>query len=1605
MHAKVTVLKYWFYLFLALVVSLIASHSAHATHAMGSDLRYECISGDTYRVTLTIYRDCIGSDLTDKQNIVFRSDSCGIAPYILKADRVSLVELSPLCPSQQPSSTCNGGILPGVEEHTYQLITTLPQQCPDWTIAWQLCCRNYAITNSVVTTITRMYIEAKLDNLNVSCNNSPYFTITPVPFLCEGQPFLFNNGVVDSDGDSLVFELTDPLDYVGGVPVPVPYFPGFSVSYPMATNPPGAFNFNPSNGQFAFQPNGLQQGIVALRVKEYRNGVLIGSTMRDIQMVVIFCTNQVPIINTPTNVSGGLFNGNTFSVCVGSTLSFNILITDPDAADTLSIFNTITNAIPNASMTFSGVNPVTGTFSWTTTLADTGNYFFSISAGDNGCPIIGKANTGYNIIVNDGQILPPNQTLICPATDTVVQLTASTPNPGGVGTYVWTPAAGLSNPNIRNPQAFTSGATFPIQYSVSYTSNIPGTCPVIEPFFIESEGTLDLMTDPVVHICAGDSAQLSASFSLSGNPVPFTYSWDPPIALSNTAIPNPVASPTSNTLYLVTVSTLNCNYIDSVLVIVDDVPVLNPFTNPTICEGNSVTLVPTGFNIDSADFQWSPVTGLSDPNVRNPVASPTSTTTYTLIVSNGCGTATQPVTITVTPPLTSIISSSDVVCNGANDGSATVITYGGAGGNTFTWIPAVSSGPSASGLAPGTYAVIVQDAANCTDTSSVVISEPPALVPLVTDTTDVLCQGDSTGSITVSANGGTPGYLYSIDGVNFVSVPVFQFLTAGTYTFTVMDDNGCTANVPGILVNEPISPLIAVLDSQANTNCSNNFGSIFVSASGGTPAYIFEVPGFSPPSSSGTTTGLFPGTYLTIVTDQLGCTDTVSAEIVEISDPWGQVDSLRPVSCFGGSDGQVWVSATDGMPPYQFSIDGGPYVNSTHFTGLTPGPHLISILDADVCEYSLAFFITEPDSLYGLIGNKIDVECNGEFTGQATIIAKGGTSPFVMSLDGGPFGNSNVFFNLEAGAYTVTIRDNNGCEADIPFDIFEPLPLVAAIAQKQDISCFGLHDGQIVLGATGGVPDYSYSIDGINYVNDSIFPNLGAGTYTVYVKDHFDCPDSLTVQIVEPSPVNIAVVNTKDADCFETPSGSITVAGSGGTQPYVFSADTAQTFVSSPTISNLPAGVYTIILQDANGCTAETTAQIDEPTKLLGEIDVTELRCRGDSNAVATAMITGGVPPYTYDWTTGATTQTVTNLPAGNYVVLVTDANDCQISVSTEVIGPPLFVFDTTFYTDVTCFGATDGSAFTQAAGGLPPYIYTWSNGGDNQAIYDLAAGEYVVTVTDTNNCIIKDTVTISQPDPIEIEIVDIEDAFCNLDNGAATVQATGGIPGYTYTWRTNPPQEGQTASNLFGFPFGGPYTVTVTDSNNCVQTLDVTVGTQDPPIADFEHDLGASDTIIFSEKGVSFTNLSQRATTYHWVFGDGGESDEVNPTHIYRKEGIYTVMLIAYDSNFGCPDTATRTFYLIPPGAIYVPNAFTPNGDGHNDNFFPVGIGVVRMKMDIYDRWGHHLVTLYNMSEYWNGRNRNGNAVQEGVYVWVIDATINDGTRVQRAGTVTLIR
>jgi hypothetical protein len=290
-----------FFLFLLLI---FCGKSGFGSHMMGADISYECLGGNQYRITLNVYRDCSGISMNGSYTVTISSASCGISQTLSLAQVGTGVEVTPLCDSQLPQSTCNGGTLPGVQQYVYQNTITLPQQCSDWIISTtdlNFCCRNSSITNLQNASSQDLHVRALLNNTGGMCNNSPVFTTLPVPYICNGQLNNYNHGTVDIDGDSLVYTLTNALTTNGGN---ITYVGGLSPVNPM--NVSGGFQFNGQTGQMTFTPSGLQVAVVAVLVQEYRNGVLIGSVMRDIQVVVLNCSNNLPQSSAPVNVNGGL---------------------------------------------------------------------------------------------------------------------------------------------------------------------------------------------------------------------------------------------------------------------------------------------------------------------------------------------------------------------------------------------------------------------------------------------------------------------------------------------------------------------------------------------------------------------------------------------------------------------------------------------------------------------------------------------------------------------------------------------------------------------------------------------------------------------------------------------------------------------------------------------------------------------------------------------------------------------------------------------------------------------------------------------------------------------------------------------------------------------------------------------------------------------------------------------------------------------------------------------------------------------------------------------------------------------------------------------------
>jgi len=340
-------------IFLSLITTLFLiftfNQKAIASHAVGIDIHYECLGGNQYHFFVEFYRDCDGIGAPASVNISMSSASCGINTSTTLT-QVSSQEVSQICGAQIPNTTCNGGSLPGIQQYTYSGTFTLPAECADWVISYSTCCRNSGITNLMNAGSQNLYVEATIDNTNGLCNSSPIFNSLPTPYLCIGQPFSFNNGAVDPDGNTLVYTLINPLSASG---TNIPYNGGYTANNPLAVT--GAFNFDPATGQMSFTPNQIQQGVITVLVEEYDAfGNLVGTTMRDIQVVVINCTNTPPT-GTGVNGSSTIFS---YDICAGNSFCFDIISDDVDANATTMTWN---QGIPGATFTTAGAPFQTGT--------------------------------------------------------------------------------------------------------------------------------------------------------------------------------------------------------------------------------------------------------------------------------------------------------------------------------------------------------------------------------------------------------------------------------------------------------------------------------------------------------------------------------------------------------------------------------------------------------------------------------------------------------------------------------------------------------------------------------------------------------------------------------------------------------------------------------------------------------------------------------------------------------------------------------------------------------------------------------------------------------------------------------------------------------------------------------------------------------------------------------------------------------------------------------------------------------------------------------------------------------------------------------------------
>ncbi|MCH2023238.1 MAG: T9SS type B sorting domain-containing protein [Saprospiraceae bacterium] len=893
----------------------------------------------------------------------------------------------------------------------------------------------------------------------------------------------------------------------------------------------------------------------------------------------------------------------------------------------------------------------------------------------------------------------------------------------------------------------------------------------------ETDVSYNLVLGGVTIFSDGPSPTLGSVFTTTciGAPMVYSMNWSNGVAIED------ISGLTANSYTLTVTDPRGCQSISGPH-LVSEPPVLNvnidSFSDESCTDLGSVSISVTG-GIGPYTYNWSNGSTVED------ISGLAGGSTYTVTVSdaNGC-TATNTSFVNTLPGLlvtASVISNyngSQISCNGAADGEAYVQEFFvGPPPPPFPPPPPLgylwSDGQTtavATGLGVGTYIVTVTNGDGCTDTASVtILSEPSPVLVSVDSTINVDCFGDSTGSIFISASGGTGVLAYSWS--NGSTSEDVSGLTSNVYTVTVSDNNGCTAT-SSITITEP-GLLSVAIDSTTNPSCNGILdGSVYISVSGGTTAYSYI---WSNAMVAEDLTGLASGNYSVTVSDANGCTDEISTTLIEPNSILITIDSSLNTAC-SDSSGILYQTTSGGTGVFSYSWSNG--ATTEDISGLTASSYTITVTDNSGCTSTASGIVSNTAS--GTIGfTTTNTNCNGSSDGCIVASVTGSSGVLGYMWSNGESVDS--ICGLAAGSYTLTITDTISlvplqiCTIINDTTIYEPIAVTISIDSSNNVDCNGGATASIYTSATGGTGTLTYNWS--NGATTEDISGLSANIYTVTVSDISGCSATSGVTITEPAFLTVVVDSTSQGGC-STSIGAAYITASGGTGVYTYIWSNGSTLEDA---TGLMANTYTVTVTDNNSCTATTSVTITQSVavsvtaSVTSNFNGTDVSCFGALDGEVSATGSGGTSPFSFVWNNGQTTAVVSGLGAGVNQVTITDFNGCTATDIVTIGEPNTLAMSIDTVANVVCTGSANGFINISVSGGTGGIIYNWSNGSTLQDITGLIDSTYIVVVSDTNGCTTTDTVEVTTLGFIEVVVDSAIDVGCNGDStGVIYTTATG---------------------------------------------------------------------------------------------------------------------------------------------------------------------------------------------------------------------------------------
>ncbi len=1042
-------------------------------------------------------------------------------------------------------------------------------------------------------------------------------------------------------------------------------------------------------------------------------------------------------------------------------------------------------------------------------------------------------------------------------------------------------------------------------YTIKVTDNYGATKSIDVPL-TETYSQIIPVLEATAIKCKGDANGQARVSSISGGAGEYTYKW------SNGESGSSISGLAPRT-YTVTVTSKNCTASASVLV--KEPEVLSVSLTPHPPTGYNT---PTGYIVTTVQggngentYQWTGVVANS-ANVSNLVAGD-----YSVEVTDKLGcTASASTTLAQREPLkVSLVVDKAISCNGVADGTLKATATGGISkpdGYTYTWkkvvgteetdiISETNTISSLPGQGKGTYKVLVEDAYNnvLLSSNTITLTEPDALAVASSTVTPVKCYGDPTGAIQFAVTGGTGAYTYKDDLGNAITNQL-SGLHAGSYPVIITDDHHCRLDA-SFIVTQPAAPLAVQLRTLHDLSYyKSTDGVLSADVTGGTTPYSYQWTGSNSPNE--TASNLSSGSYSLTVTDNNQCTATASSRLI---DPLKVTLELKDSIRCNGERGQIVAYAVGGEPssvglPYSYTLhqivgetDTPLNLSDSIALNLSEGYYQIEVADTKgrVLK-SETLHLTQPDPLQIEV-DAHNVTCKNDNNGSVHLSAKGGNGGYTYFWNDGVVGADRN--KLRPGYYSVTLTDRKLCAttpSSTSISITEPEKLIIALAKKE-VTVAGC-DGMIFATVVGGTTPYTYRYNDTDNASDNVIGKLCAGHYTVQVTDRNLCKaaDSLLL----PPPL-VARVSIRDSvNCYGDANGALKVHVGGGVpfsgrNPYRYlwkkrSGTDAYDTIDNATdsiASRLTSGWYAVNITDSLGVSLKTDSifYLPQPELLSIRVVKNDVLCHGAATGSIRAKVTGGLSPYKLQWNTGDETDSLHNISAGNYRIMATDRHGCSKQYTAIIEQSDTLIVGFSKTTIPSSASACDGSLQALVAGGVAPYSYQWSGGGnssDSEATALCTGNKYTVAVKDLYGCPAEASRTISSStSPLQATLSIKDSVACyGVASGSIVAHVTGGLvfasgKPYIYIWTKKNQagiyrQVGNNNDNILSGITSGWYAFTAKDAENSILSPSVTIYVPEPDTLDFVQ--SHTDIPCYgNHNGWASVKVSGGSTpyAYHW--------------------------------------------------------------------------------------------------------------------------------------------